>query len=640
MKLFYGSITSLALLLGVTSAEAQLTVSGAMTPSQLVTNVLVGSGVTVSNITYTGAPAAIGEFTSTNTNLGIGYGVLMTCGDIINAPGPNNQTGASVSNNLVGDPDLDSIMAPTMSFDASLLEFDFITNGDSIQFRYVFASEEYMEYVSSFPGGINDGFGFFLSGPGIVGPFQNNAINLAQIPNTNLPVTMFNVNCTSPNSAYYVCNDPQNTACNTSFNCPTTQAQTTIQYDGMTVVLTARAAVQCNQTYHIKLAIGDGGDHILDSGVFLEAGSFSAVNVQVSSSTSYGGLNDSTLFENCGQACIYFTRDGNFSQYDTLLLNVSGTATNGVDFFPALPSQVIFVPGQDTITFCIIAPQDNLQEGLETVNITASSTGICIQSVTNYTVYLSDFANLDAILGNDTAMCSPNPLVLGANGLGGVEPYSYQWSTGATTQTISVTPTQTTSYIVQVTDPCGSVAYDTLTVFIPTTNPLAANAGPDIELCPDDNPVTLSVLASGGANGYTYQWNNVQGPDPVSGTASSVTFTATGANNIVVQVRDACGNTRNDTVIVTIKECELTFPNIFTPNGDANNEFFVVNGIENHPNSRLIVYNRWGKIVYEDGNYQNTWSPRGEVSDGTYYYVVQASDGRNYSGFVTILTQQ
>lgn len=640
MKLFYGSITSLVLLLGSIPASAQLTVNGSLTPQQLVTNVLVGSGVTVSNIVYTGAPAAIGEFTSNNTNLGIGYGVLMTCGTITNAPGPNNQTGASVSNNLPGDPDLDSIMAPTLSFDASLLEFDFITNGDSIQFRYVFSSEEYMEYVSSFPGGINDGFGFFLSGPGIVGPFQNNAINLAIIPNTTLPVTMFNVNCTSPNSAYYVCNDPGNTICNSTFNCPTSPTTTTIQYDGLTVVLTARAAVQCNQTYHIKLAIGDGGDHILDSGVFLEAGSFSAVNVEVSSSTSYGGLNDSTLFENCGQACIYFTRDGNFSQYDTLLLNVTGTATNGVDFFPTLPSQVVFVPGQDTITFCIIAPQDNIQEGLETINITASSTGICIQSVTNYTVYLSDFANLDAILGNDTAMCTTAPLVLGANGVGGVEPYSYQWSTGATTQSISVTPTTTTSYVVQITDPCGSVAFDTLTVFIPTTNPLTASAGPDIEICPDDNPVILSATASGGASGYTYLWNNVLGPDPVSSTAPTVTFTVTGTDNIVLQVRDACGVTRNDTVIVSMRECELTFPNVFTPNGDGNNDFFIVNGIENHPGSKLIVYNRWGRIVYEDTDYKNTWSPRNDVNDGTYYYVVQASDGRSYSGFVSIITQQ
>ncbi|TND08199.1 MAG: PKD domain-containing protein [Bacteroidetes bacterium] len=636
MRKIYTTVAALLLIATAADLKAQLTVSGAMTPSQLVTNVLLGTGVTVSNITYTGAAAALGSFTANSTNLGITSGVLMTCGDIANAPGPNNQTGASVSNNLNGDPDLDAIMSPTLSYDASILEFDFTTTGDSIVFRYVFASEEFMEYVSQTPGGINDGFGFFLSGPGITGPFTNNAENIALIPNTSLPVTMFNVNCTSPNSAYYVCNDPVNTICSSSFNCPGSQAQTTIQYDGMTVVLTARHAVQCNQTYHIKLAVGDGADHILDSGVFLEEGSFSATNVDVSSETNYGGSNDSTLWEGCGQACLYFTRDGNFGQYDTLSLALVGSATNGIDFFPPFPAQIVFVPGQDTITLCVSAPNDGLSEVLENLTITATSAGICVQSVSQATIYFSDYNTLDVDAGNDTAMCTSNPVILSASAIDGTEPYTYLWSTGSTTPTTTVTPTQTTSYTVTVTDACGYVTFDTVNVFIPTTNPLTVNAGSDMEICPSDNPVTLSAFASGGANGYTYQWTTLSGPDQISSNQPTVIYTATGNTTISLQVTDACGNTTTDQVIVGIHECELIFPNVFTPNGDPNNEYFVIQGIEYFPNSVLTVFNRWGGIVFQEGHYQNTWSPK-DVSDGTYYYVLDASDGRSYSGFVTII---
>ncbi len=165
-----------------------------MTPTQLVQNVLLGSGIVATNITYTGDAFARGTFNGAASNVGLASGVILSSGDISNAVGPNNQTGVSTSNGLNGDSDLDQIMNPTMSYEASILEFDFIPTSDTVKFRYVFGSDEYMEFVSTFPGGINDGFGFFISGPGITGPFSNNAQNIALVPGTSLPVTMFNLN--------------------------------------------------------------------------------------------------------------------------------------------------------------------------------------------------------------------------------------------------------------------------------------------------------------------------------------------------------------------------------------------------------------------------------------------------------------
>jgi gliding motility-associated-like protein len=83
-------------------------------------------------------------------------------------------------------------------------------------------------------------------------------------------------------------------------------------------------------------------------------------------------------------------------------------------------------------------------------------------------------------------------------------------------------------------------------------------------------------------------------------------------------------------VMVDVISCEIEIPNIFTPNGDGQNELFMIPGIENFPNSRMIIYNRWGKVVYESDSYGFP-SPSGfwdgthyksgrRVDDGVYFY--------------------
>ncbi|MBL0050718.1 MAG: choice-of-anchor L domain-containing protein [Bacteroidetes bacterium] len=163
----------------------QLTVNTNLTPQQLVQNVLLGSGITAFNITYTGAPNAIGSFNGANSNIGIGSGVIMTSGDIANAPGPNNLGGAGTPNQTAGDNDLNNLGGGN-TFDGCILEFDFIPLSNDIKFNFAFGSEEYNEFVNT---SFNDVFAFFLSGPGIVG-----LKNIALIPNTTLPVSINNIN--------------------------------------------------------------------------------------------------------------------------------------------------------------------------------------------------------------------------------------------------------------------------------------------------------------------------------------------------------------------------------------------------------------------------------------------------------------
>ncbi|KXJ04386.1 hypothetical protein AC249_AIPGENE9558, partial [Exaiptasia diaphana] len=167
------------------TSHAQLVTSNAMTPQQLVNNVLIGGGVTASNIQYTGSANAIGHFDGVNCNVGLDSGIILTTGTILDVPadqgphGPNDLGGAGVDNNEPGEPLL-AAAAGNPSFNAAKLEFDFVPQSDTIKFNYVFASEEYLEFVG---GTVNDAFGFFISGPNPAGGNYTNQ-NIALIPGT------------------------------------------------------------------------------------------------------------------------------------------------------------------------------------------------------------------------------------------------------------------------------------------------------------------------------------------------------------------------------------------------------------------------------------------------------------------------
>ena len=242
-----------------TATSQVLEVTSGIIPEEMV-EILIGSGLTYENVVYTGDSVARGQFWGGPGNIGVSNGIILTSGNVTKAPGPNNTSNASFDCDEPGDDDL-TALAGCSTFDACVLEFDFIPEYEYIWFDFVFGSEEYHEYVGQF----NDAFGFFISGPGISGPYSNNSENIARIPLSEIPVTINTVNCGNPyncqmnctNCQYFVNNGLQFT-----------------QYDAFTTVLTAWANVVPMQVYHIKLSVGDGIDHIYDSGVFLQASSF------------------------------------------------------------------------------------------------------------------------------------------------------------------------------------------------------------------------------------------------------------------------------------------------------------------------------------------------------------------------------
>jgi hypothetical protein len=631
---FAAALTAIA---AMSTAQAQLVVNPA-TSTQVV-DTLLGTGVTASGITYSGYSYSTGTFNGTLSNIGFNAGALLCTGDINMAPGPNAGGSTTLGGSLVTctDPELNAISTTTL-YDGAILEFDFVPMSDTIKFRYVFASEEYPEYVCS---NFNDVFGFFLSGPNPAGGTYSN-LNIATIPGSGgLPVAINTVN-PGVTGTFGVPGGCASLAYSSLYFDNETPPGATVEFDGFTLPMTAMAAVNCGQTYHIKLAIADAGDGSYDSGVFLEAGSFSSQAVSIVPEISYGGANDSTLYEGCGLACVYFIRTSNLAQADTIDVTIGGSAVNGVDYNTGvagvpLPTQLYFAPGQDSISYCINAVSDGVAEGLDTINLAIIQTGICVSTSTYATIYLNEYQPLTLSM-TDTTLCNfGGTVVLNAAVTGGVEPFTYSWSSGLpNTPNPTVTVASTTTYTVTVNDACTSAVdptpavTDSVTVTVATFAPMVADAGADIIACEGDQ-MNLFVNISGGGAPYIYAWSELLGSDSLSSQNTQATSsTAILGGTYMVTVTDVCGNTQSDQVSVEVQNCILNIPNVITPDGHGPtaNEMFYIDNLDKFPGSGLQIFNRWGNKIYESDAYTNNWTGNSEV-DGVYYYILTVPLAKN-----------
>jgi PKD repeat protein len=492
----------IALAFGPGVVNAQLAVNESVTNAQavsLVENVFVGNCVTVSNVTFTGfangaTQGAVGSFSNGNTtNLGLDDGIVLTSGRASIAAGPNNSGSASFNNPSTGDVDLTAIIGVN-TFDAAVLEFDFVPVSNTISFRYVFGSDEYSEYVNA---GFNDVFGFFISGPGIAGPFSGGAENIALLPSTIIPVAIDNVNngnaafgpglgpCT--NCSYYVEND----------------GGTTLQYDAFTTVLTATIAVQACQTYHIKLVVADAGDGVVDSGVFLEARSFTAGNTVEVDVTANG-----PLAEGCTDGLFTFTRLDAATLAEDLVVEytVTGTATSGTDH-TAIPLTFTIPAGSMTADLDISATLDFTPEGDESIIITVTNAecGCGAPTPPTATALITDNdVPLAVITAGSLTACLGSESLLTATPSGSLGPYTISWNNGGGTGAgVIVSPEVTTIYTATVTDACGT---QTVTSAETVTVVVAEYVVDDAQQCFDANQFNFTNQGASGA-GVTHAWN-------------------------------------------------------------------------------------------------------------------------------------
>ena len=374
--------TVLLLSLWVSFLFSQTVTTGAGANSY-VQNVLVGGGITVSNVTInTTDPNVIGEFSNcASTNIGLDNGVILACGDVNLALGPNNSGSQGASVGSGGDADLQLLLGSNFSInDAVILEFDFIPLSNHVDFDYVFASEEFPEFVNS---SFNDVFGFFVSGPGISGPYSNNSMNVALIPGTTDPVTIDNIYPTT----YYIDN---------------TNGQT-IEYDGFTTVLTASFDVTPCVVYHIKIALGDAGDSAYDSAIFLKASSFSSNGVSFDLSYDNTNGTNSTVIEGCGSAILSFTLETPLPNDTTIYYTIGGTAINGTDY-NNLNGEITFIAGEDSTWITITPVLDGISEGNETIELYIPT--VC--GMDTVTVIIEDAYQVTSDFGVTSPICDGN----------------------------------------------------------------------------------------------------------------------------------------------------------------------------------------------------------------------------------------
>lgn len=495
----------------------------------LVKQILVGGGIETSNITYKGALNARGSF-SGKSNLGIDSGVILTSGKAGNSKGPNNTGNAGNNMGTAGDPDLNQLSGGN-TFDACILEFDFIPQSNVVEFRYVFGSDEYPEYANS---NFNDVFGFFISGPDVYGPFSNGAANIALVPQVFPPayVSINNINNGKQNVGpcknceYYVNNGTGSTPA----------ANPYIQYDGFTTVLTAKRNVTPCLTYHIKLAIADITDGAYDSGVFLEANSFSSVGLGANVAFTHTMVD--TAVEGCNSAFIGFKLFQLTPVNYPIDLQIGGTAENGVDY-ELIANQIVIPQGDSMVVLEIIPIDDGIPEDeIETVTLVYNSS-ICGEILDTLTIYIKDYPNYSTAVSPGRQVNCHDTLQLWAAADGGVEPYYYEWSTGDSSDIITLVAENTTQYTVRISDVCGS--YEDQTVNISVVGPVA-DAGEDVPICLNDN-VTLTVQG-----GTSWLWN------PGGYTTQSITLSPPVTTTFTATVYDECGNTDTDQVTVMVDQ--------------------------------------------------------------------------------------
>ncbi len=725
---------------------SQIDVQNTLTPEQLVQNVLLGFGVTASNITVNGtamnAQMLQGNatfFDDNGTTFPIPSGVLLSTGNGVAAVGPNNATG--LSNNVPatsmvgGDVHLNAIANGAVQ-NGIVLEFDFVPAGDTISFNYLFGSEEYPEFAPPVSSGFNDAFGFFLWGPGITGPYAlagypAGGANIATVPSTTTPVTINNVNPVT-NAAYY-----QDNAAGAAYG-------NAIQYDGTTTTLSANASVQCGETYHIKLCICNVTDTGWDSGVFLQANSFSSEAVQVAVATVSG---DTSIYEGCSTADLMFIRPQT-QLGDTLIINydIGGTATDGVDY-TALANPITFLPGDDTITLSIDPIADGIPDNLEFVTITATTISECGDTIiSSGTIYILDSMIFDIIETDTLVYCYNDSIPVSAvvndpqNLL--FPPFTYSWD-GGQTGTNAWFPTSppmtgTVDYVVTVENSCGYTGQDTVTIELNQTlsidslvqNPASCNPDGSVvafvsgetnnigqsfyhwddqanwdqpgsgafidasawsglssgwyyftvvdDVCraidsvfvelenppqaigsasPEAGCSPLTVtFQNNSVNANTYVWDFGNGNGTTVTTTNSQTQTYTGSASVMLvayQDNPSCADTTFISVSVVACGCtnpdatnydpnavsddgscvfplpEVVAPNVFTPNGDGDNDFYFVE-VKNVTQMDFLVMNRWGNVMYEQsvdyasGGQQVGWSGTTNLGapaeEGTYFY--------------------
>jgi len=478
-------------------AFAQITTTVNPTITQLQ-QALQGNGVTVTGVQLTcpvdgyalfgNGAAALGGLTS---------GILLTTGTANSVAGMSTidlNTSTGVGSSALGDQ-----LAGDQTYDGCYISFLITPTCNTLSVNYVFASEEYPEFVNL----ANDAFGFVISGPNPSGGSYSNT-NISLIPGTSTPVTINNVNNgttnTGPcvNCAYYVDSPPG------------------LAYDARTTVLTASTAVTPCQTYTMIIGVWDAFDGQWDSGVFLDVNGLSCAASPTLVATATPSL---------------------ICPGSSVTLSASGGIPSGTYTWTAPPSGGLTTTVGQTVT---ANPTANTTYTLLYSDMNTCP-GIPLTEVT--TVSITAGVAVTVAQTPAGSICAGQSVTLTATGGGGT--YSWAPSTGLSTTSGSVTvasPAVTTTYTVtNVAGSCTNTAVRTVTVVTPG----AFNVTPTNTTICSGQPATLNTTGGG----PTYTWTASSGANP-AGTGTVTVNPTTTTNYTVVTGAGTC--TASATATVTV----------------------------------------------------------------------------------------
>ena len=714
MNLFFKTLG-----LACASAVLSLQMTGQVTITQpyttaeeYVQEILLGEGVTATNITYTGSLAQLGLLENGSGVFSVESGLMLNtddatcegfCGDCLGGSVPDQDL-LDVANSV--PPLINQTFTVSSVNDVCILEFDFEAGGDSIAFNYVFGSDEYLTYVNTT---YNDIFAFFLSGPGITGPyaspagFPDGAINIAQVPESDplLPVTISSVNNVT-NSDYYIDNPAQEGICT----------------NGYTTTFTAAAAVQCGETYHIKLAIADGTDTALESFVVLESGSFSsnAVNLEADAVPfSAGGLQnlvpyeesvglpsvfnypngesfpfgewsannetivtvdgqetviDAVIIEGCNDARFTVIRpEVEADLLDTLYLGLAGSAILGLDYSDTF-DEVIMTPGQTESEITLGVVDDGANEGVEFVEITYEYINGCGELITTTSkVVILDPIPVEATPSDVDCQNLDGTQVLGYDNITGYGPFRYVWDNNEwnnawadpadwtvsfdslftmTDDEGALLPSHNIELI--VIDQCGKAFTFEQEVLYPVMTEAEICGGNTQDFPAFNSGILVEDVRFNGVSLITNNLSDV--PLIVDATETGERWKLNGIVADVVEdtwqgvltLVDTCGYETE--ALVRVRDCVV--PNVFTPDASGDNDNFRIRGLDGYMGSRLMIYNRYGTIVFQDetatdAEFELVWNGRydngNDAPEGTYQWVLIRADGMKEAGQLTLLRQ-
>ncbi|MFL5752360.1 MAG: gliding motility-associated C-terminal domain-containing protein [Bacteroidia bacterium] len=341
------------------------------------------------------------------------------------------------------------------------------------------------------------------------------------------------------------------------------------------------------------------------------------------------------------------------SEADTLVappvLDITGIVTNSV--CNTTPNAAIdATPGGGTPGYTFqwsggsaAATEDLSNILIGSYSITVTDLNGCKDSA-NFNVASTDTVIANA--GNDTSFCQNGAIQISAlNSFTSSGTLTYAWDTvpGVPTvgpPTFSANPASgLTQYELIVTNTNGCTDVDTISV---TSNPLpTADAGIDAEIYTGQNTVIGGNPAgAGGTSPLVFHWSGLDTTGLSSTFTPNPVASPTLTLDYILIVSDSNSCTATDTVKITVLP-EIKIPNGISPNGDGKNDTWMI-GLSRFPDNEVEIYNRWGDLLYQKQNYDDTWDGtyKGKpLPIGTYYYVVKLNDPKypdHYTGPITI----